>query len=121
MLAKILNNRFHLCYDNFSKTNQLIRNLVFRAWPDTALVGIFTTYPALFLMQPPDNIVLIRQGSISLTALTERIADVAYQQDWINKSEYQKTRITNEVWSGSLLPENINLFNKGKLNEPPYR
>ncbi len=72
------------------------------------------TYPALFLMQPPDNIVLIRQGSTSLTALTERIVDVAYQQGWINESEYQKTRITNEVWSGSLLPENINLFNKGK-------
>ena len=67
------------------------------------------TYPALFLMQPPDNIVLIRQGTTSLTALTERIVDVAFQQGWIDKNEYLKTRITHETWSNSLLPENINL------------
>ena len=72
------------------------------------------TYPALFLMQPPDNIVLIRQGTTSLTALTERLVDVAYQQSWINKSEYLKTKITHEIWNSSLLPEQINLSNKGE-------
>ncbi|WP_161787347.1 conjugal transfer protein TraF [Endozoicomonas numazuensis] len=70
------------------------------------------TYPALFLMQPPDNIVLIRQGSTSLTALAERLVDVAYQQGWINKGEYQKTRISNDTWNEGLPPEIINLFSK---------
>ena len=70
------------------------------------------TYPALFLMHPPNNIVLIRQGTTSLTALTERLVDVAYQQGWIGKSEYLKTRITHETWNSSLLPEKINLLNR---------
>ena len=57
------------------------------------------TYPALFLMQPPDNIVLLRQGSSSFTALTERIVEVAFEQGWINQHEYQKTRINQETWT----------------------
>ncbi|WP_252180387.1 conjugal transfer protein TraF [Endozoicomonas sp. 4G] len=73
------------------------------------------TYPALFLMQPPDNIVLIRQGATSLTALAERLVDVAYQQGWINKDEYQKTRITNETWGDGLPPEKIHLFSKPRF------
>ncbi len=55
------------------------------------------TYPALFLMQPPKNIVTIRQGTVSFAALTERITYVAYEQGWINESKYQKSRITNEI------------------------
>ena len=55
------------------------------------------TYPALFLMKPPNDIVLIRQGATSLTALTERLVDVAYQQRWINKNDYQNARISNEI------------------------
>ncbi|MGI9276481.1 MAG: conjugal transfer protein TraF, partial [Endozoicomonas sp.] len=74
------------------------------------------TFPALFLMQPPDNIVLIRQGSTSLTALTERLIDVAYHQDWIDKSEYQKTRISNETWDISSLPEKISLPSKSTFS-----
>ena len=68
------------------------------------------TYPALFLMQPPDKIVLIRQGSTSLTALAERLVDVAYQQSWINKGEYQKTRISYETWNDGLPPEKTHQF-----------
>ncbi len=55
-------------------------------------------YPALFLMQPPDNIVLLRQGVSSFTELGERIIDVALKQGWIEQDEYQKTRINQEVW-----------------------
>ena len=73
------------------------------------------TYPALFLMQPPNNIVLLRQGTTSLTALTERLVDVAYQQGWINKNEYQKTRISHETWNEGLPAKMINLFNKPYL------
>ena len=57
------------------------------------------TYPALFLMQPPDNIVLLRQGTSSFTALTERMANVAFEQGWIDINEFQKTRINQDVWS----------------------
>ncbi len=56
------------------------------------------TYPALFLMQPPDNIVLLRQGVSSFTELGERIIDVALKQGWIEQNEHQKTRINQEVW-----------------------
>ena len=80
-------------------------------WSPPASLNI-VAYPALFLMQPPDNIVLIRQGTTSLTALAERLVDVAYQQGWINKGEYQKTRISNDIWDEGLPPEKINLFSK---------
>ncbi len=56
-------------------------------------------YPALFLMQPPNNIVLLRQGVSSFTELSERIIEVALDQNWISRNEYQKTRINQEVWS----------------------
>ena len=55
------------------------------------------TYPALFLMQPPDNIVLIRQGVSSLTSLTGRLVDVAYEQGWLDKKDYANTRITESL------------------------
>ena len=55
------------------------------------------TYPALFLMQPPDNIVLLRQGSSSFTTLTERMVDVAFEKGWISQHEYQTTRINQEI------------------------
>jgi conjugal transfer pilus assembly protein TraF len=74
------------------------------------------TYPALFLMQPPNNIVLLRQGTTSLTALTERLVDVAYQQGCINKNEYQKTRITHETWNSSFPSDQIHQLQKHSLN-----
>ncbi len=49
-------------------------------------------------MQPPDNIVLLRQGVSSFTELGERIIDTALKQGWIEQDEYQKTRINQEVW-----------------------
>ena len=55
------------------------------------------TYPALFLMQPPDNIVLLRQGTSSFTALTERMVNIAFEQGWIDQQEYQNTRINQQI------------------------
>ena len=57
------------------------------------------TYPALFLMQPPEKIVLLRQGSSSFTALTERMVEVAFEQRWIGQNDYQRTRINQENWT----------------------
>ena len=62
-------------------------------------------YPALFLMRPPDSIVLLRQGAISFTELMDRIIDAAFEQEWIDSNEYQKTRINQEIWFGKSLDE----------------
>ncbi len=52
------------------------------------------TYPALFMMKPPDNIALVRQCVTSFTELTARLIEVAYRQGLINSSDYNSTRIT---------------------------
>ncbi|MGI9274289.1 MAG: conjugal transfer protein TraF, partial [Endozoicomonas sp.] len=52
-------------------------------------------YPALFLMQPPDTIVLLRQGAVSFTALSDRIVSVAFENGWISQQEYYSTQITH--------------------------
>ena len=54
-------------------------------------------YPALFLMQPPDKIVLIRQGAISFSGLIERVVTVAFEQGLISKTDYSKTLISEEM------------------------
>ena len=54
-------------------------------------------YPALYLMRPPEHIVPIRQGNISLTELTEQIIQVATQYQWITQEQFNKTRITSEI------------------------
>ena len=59
------------------------------------------SYPALFLMQPPSNIKLVRQGAISFTELVNRLVDVAYEQKWINEREYLATKITETFPSPS--------------------
>ena len=61
-------------------------------------------YPALFLMQPPDNIVLLRQGGISFTELGERIIAVSAEQEWISKQEFHSTHSNTEVWSKPFSP-----------------
>ena len=58
-------------------------------------------YPALFLMQPPDNTVSLRQGAISFTDLADRMIEVANDQGWISKSEYQETSINQVIWNPS--------------------
>ena len=63
-------------------------------------------------MQPPNNIVLIRQGATSLTALAERLVNVAFQHGWIDQNEYLTTRITREPWNSNLPSEQINPLNK---------
>ena len=56
-------------------------------------------YPALFLMQPPDSIALLRQGGISFIDLTERILLMAVDQGWITQREFNETRVNYETWN----------------------
>ena len=63
-------------------------------------------YPALYLMQPPDNIVLLRQGGVSLTELCERVISVSAEQHWISAKEYRETRVTHETGFTEPLPLN---------------
>ena len=78
---------------------ELLDSRIERSPPSTLNI---LTYPALFLMQPPNRIVLIRQGAISLADLTERVVSVAYEQGWISKKDYSKTLISEEVSDISL-------------------
>lgn len=50
-------------------------------------------YPALFLMRPPSNIKLVRQGALSFTELVDRLVEVAFEQQWIDEQEYTATKI----------------------------
>ncbi len=59
-------------------------------------------YPALYLMQPPGKIVLLRQGVMSFAGLTERILDIAFEQEWITHDDFKGTRINHESWSHSI-------------------
>ena len=58
-------------------------------------------YPALYLMQPPDNIVLLRQGGLSFTELSNRIISVSAQQKWITQQEFNSTHINIEPWGNT--------------------
>ncbi|MGI9273676.1 MAG: hypothetical protein ACR2PT_02295, partial [Endozoicomonas sp.] len=55
-------------------------------------------YPALYLMQPPNNILLLRQGGSSFTELIDRMIDVAFAEGWLNLMEYQQSHIFLDVW-----------------------
>ena len=56
------------------------------------------TYPSLFLLKPPNNILLLRQGVMSFTELVDRMVQAAYEYQLISESEYQATRTSKEVW-----------------------
>ncbi len=61
-------------------------------------------YPALYLMQPPDNIVLLRQGGVSFTELNDKVISVAAEQGWISGQQLRKTRINIETWNSLTTP-----------------
>ncbi len=68
------------------------------------------SYPALFLMRPPGNIKLVRQGVLSFTALVDRLVEVANEQQWIDDREYTATKITGTHPLSSLHYPNNELF-----------
>jgi conjugal transfer pilus assembly protein TraF len=48
--------------------------------------------PALFLARPPNNMVPLSQGLLSLAQLQERIVVAAVEAGWISEHEYTRTR-----------------------------
>ena len=64
-------------------------------------------YPALFLMRPPDEIVLIRQGNLSLMELAEQVLQAAEQHQWITSEQFKQTRITSETWQSEMPPSSL--------------
>jgi conjugal transfer pilus assembly protein TraF len=65
------------------------------------LLGVVST-PALFLMKPPDGIVQLAQGAVSLDDLSGRILLAAKDNGWIDDAVYEATR--GERQTPSLVP-----------------
>ncbi|MCW7552902.1 conjugal transfer protein TraF [Endozoicomonas gorgoniicola] len=69
-------------------------------------------YPALFLMRPPDDIIPLRQGILSLMELAEQVLQAAEQHHWITPEQFNKTRITSDTWHQKMPNQIIPLLNK---------
>ena len=54
-------------------------------------LGVVST-PALFLVRPPDAVVPLSQGLLSLAQLQERVVVAAVQAGWISEEEFTRTR-----------------------------
>ncbi|MEA3643840.1 MAG: conjugal transfer protein TraF [Lamprobacter sp.] len=54
-------------------------------------LGVVST-PALFLVRPPDGVVLIAQGVLSLAELQERLVNAATEAGWIPEHWRERTR-----------------------------
>jgi conjugal transfer pilus assembly protein TraF len=54
-------------------------------------LGVVST-PALFLARPPDGMVPLSQGLLSLAQLQERMVVAAVQAGWISEEEFTRTR-----------------------------
>ena len=54
-------------------------------------LGVVST-PALFLARPPDAMVPLSQGLLSLAQLQERVIGAAVEAGWISEREYTRTR-----------------------------
>lgn len=56
-----------------------------------ARLGVVST-PALFLVRPPDGIVPVAQGLVSLSELEQRLLRAAHTAGWIDEEAYARTR-----------------------------
>lgn len=54
-------------------------------------LGVVAT-PAFYLIDPPNQVVPIGQGVMTVPEITDRIVDVAASQGWITEDEYQRTK-----------------------------
>ena len=65
------------------------------------LLGVVST-PAMFLMKPPDELLPLSQGALSLDDLTGRILLSAHESGWIDDAVFDATR--GQRLSPSLIP-----------------
>jgi len=68
-------------------------------------LGVVST-PALFLVRPPDGVVPIAQGVLSLAELKERLVNAAIEAGWIpaHRRERTRARVTDLRLDGTPLP-----------------
>ena len=78
------------------------------------LLGVVST-PALFLMKPPDGIVQLAQGAVSLDDLSGRILLAAKDNGWIDQGVYEATR--GEMQTPSFAPT-PSVMDKEMLGNP---
>ncbi len=64
-------------------------------------LGVAST-PAMFLMKPPDELLSLSQGALSLDDLTGRILVAAHESGWIDDAVFDATR--GQRLSPSLIP-----------------
>ena len=62
------------------------------------LLGV-TTVPALFLARPPDDLLPIGYGALSLDQLLSRMLTVAAEAGWIDKTDFNRTRPVKLDWT----------------------
>ena len=55
------------------------------------LLGVIST-PAMYLMKPPDDLLPLSQGALSLDELTGRILQAAHESGWIDDAVFDATR-----------------------------
>jgi conjugal transfer pilus assembly protein TraF len=77
------------------------------------LLGVVST-PALFLMKPPDGIIQLAQGAVSLDDLSGRILLAAKDNGWIDEGMYEATR--GERQTPSLVPTPSVMDNEKLVN-----
>lgn len=65
------------------------------------LLGVVST-PAMFLMKPPDELLPLSQGALSLDDLSGRILSSAHESGWIDDAVFDATR--GQRLSPSLIP-----------------
>jgi conjugal transfer pilus assembly protein TraF len=68
-----------------------------------AVLGVQST-PALFLMKPPETLLPLSQGALSLDDLTARILTVAHGVGWIDEALFETTRgqrSLSDLWPAS--------------------
>lgn len=60
--------------------------------------------PTMFLVAPPNSVVMLGQGVMAKDELEDRIVDLAHQSGWISDAVYEKTQMTNYDFLPSTLP-----------------
>ncbi|AGA89724.1 TraF-like protein [Thioflavicoccus mobilis 8321] len=94
-LLQLLEARYGFSVLPVSIDGELLPGGVFPAFRrdlgQAAALGVVST-PALFLARPPDAMVPLSQGLLSLAQLQERVLVAAVQAGWISEGEFTLTR-----------------------------
>jgi conjugal transfer pilus assembly protein TraF len=79
------------------------------------VLGVQST-PALFLMKPPDVVLPLSQGALSLDDLTARLLTAAHGAGWIDDAQFEATR--GQRSPSPLLPSSADALSPDTLADP---